>query len=93
MHRTSRADRTFELTPAAPNVAAVLCSRKLDLLRAIEERQLHRQNNVSIARPRGNVVSTNSYRKSTLKWAHSMHVERSLLPRFTLWPPAGLCGG
>jgi hypothetical protein len=57
MHRTSRADRTFEFALAATNLAAVLRSRKLDVRRAIEKRQLHLQSNVSIVRSRGNVVS------------------------------------
>jgi hypothetical protein len=41
VHGPSRADRTLQLASAATKIAAVLRSRKLDLDRTIEKRQLH----------------------------------------------------
>jgi hypothetical protein len=48
MHRASRADGTLQLALSASHVAAVLCSRKLDLDPTIEKRPLHHQSKVSI---------------------------------------------
>jgi hypothetical protein len=60
VHRASRAHGPLELALTTANFAAMLRSRKLDLRRTTEERELHDENNVSIHRTRGNVVSRKS---------------------------------